>query len=501
MAHGMPPVRLLTQLLMFKSWVPHGVRFWSLMLFILFFQFTGGIYTASISQIQGELAFISEDVTMASYCSLIGLNIIFPVLFRWKFFFYTRQMWFVASIGSLVCAVAAYYCQVPWLFCGICLFAGYFKLMGMFATVSNVQLNWTPTRSFGVFLPIIFFFVTGTVQLSNIVMTWVAYYFNWKLMYCVIVAMMLVIDAIAYFMMKPDHRCGPFVPLKGVDWIGHLLWAAFCVSAAYVFNYGEHYEWWDSPRICRAGFLSIIFLMLAIARMFRLGDRAFITPAAFSFPITYFLLILLMGVNVVLGAAHYLQPIYINGILGYDSINANDLNWPQLAGIIMGAIFSFWAIIKMKWSLRRYFFFNVFLFLAYALTMYFIAVPQTPKHYLSVPIFILGFADVMIEVGGTYAISQKMPWPVFFPNITIIGFVRCGIGTAAGASIIERVFGSYIRQYGMVDAVRETFGVTSWVIFACLIFILATNFKSVPLRLVPKWSMVVGLLRHEVKQA
>ncbi|MCM1451445.1 MAG: hypothetical protein NC102_04255 [Clostridium sp.] len=482
---------------MFKSWVPHGVRFWSLMIFILFFQFTGGIYAASISQIQGELAFISEDVTMASYCSLIGLNIIFPVLFRWKFFFYTRQMWFVASIGSLLCAVAAFYCNVPWLFCGICLFAGYFKLMGMFATVSNVQLNWTPTRSFGVFLPIIFLFVTGTVQLSNIAMTWIAYYFNWKLMYCVIVVMMLAIDAIAYFMMKPDHRCGPFVPLKGVDWIGHILWAAFCVAAAYVFNYGEHYEWWESREICLASYIAVVLLILAIVRMLRLGERAFITPSAFTYPITYFLLVLLMGVNIALGAAHYLQPIYVNGILGYDSINAIDLNWPQLAGIIMGAIFSFWAIIKLKWSLRRYFFCCLLFFFMYAATMYFIALPQTPKEYLTVPIFILGFADVMIEVGGTYALSQKVPWPVFFPNITIIGFVRCGIGTAAGASIVERLFASNMRQYGIVDAVRETFGVASWVMMAMLVLILASNFKSAPLRLVPKWTTVVGLLRRE----
>ncbi len=497
MAHGMPPVRMVTQLLMFKSWVPHSVRFWTLMLYILFFQFTGGVYVASISQIQGELAFISEDVTMASYCSLIGLNMIFPVLFRWKFYFYTRQMWFVASIGSLVCAVAAYYCEMPWLFCAICLAAGYFKLMGMFATVSNVQLNWTPTRSFGVFLPIIFMFVLGTVQLSNITSTYLAYYANWKLMYCLIVVMMLAIDASVYFMMKPDHRCGPFVPLKGVDWIGHLLWTGVCVAGAYVCNYGEHYEWWQSRQICAGTMIFLVLLLLAIGRMMSLGERAFITPSAFTHPITYFLLVLLMGVNVMLGAAHYVQPILINGILGYDSLNANDLNWPQLAGIIMGAIFVFWAIIKLKWSLRRLFFCNLCIFLAYAITMYFISVPQTPKHYLAVPIFMLGFADVMIETTATFALSQKVPWPVFFPNITIIGFIRCGMGTSAGAAIIERAFAAYARKYGPLDAVRECFGLSAWVLLAMLVLILATNLKPAAVTLVPKWSTVLRLLRHE----
>lgn len=496
MAHGMPPVRLVTALLMFKPWVPHRVRFWSLMLFILFFQFTGGVYVASISQIQGELAFWSEDVTMASYCSLIGLNIIFPALFRWKFFFYTRQMWFVSSIGSLICAVAAYYCGITWLFCAICLLAGYFKLMGTFGTVSNVQLNWTPSRRFGVFLPIIFMFVVGTVQLANVVSTYVAYYTNWKLMYCVIVVMMLIIDAITYFMMNPDHRSGPFVPLKGFDWIGHILWTAVCISGAYVFNYGEHYEWWESREICLASWLFLLFLVLAVARMLRLGERAFIVPQAFTYPITWFLFVLLMGVNIIMGVSHYVQPIYINGVLGYDSINAIDLNWPQLAGIVMGAIMSYWVIIRLKWSLRRYFFLCMTLFLAYAVTMYFISTPFTPKEYLVVPMFILGFADVMIEVGGTYALSQKVPWQVFFMNITLIGFIRCGMGTAVGAGIVENVFAKFSLEYGALAAVRECYGMAAWVAIACIVLILATNFKSVPQTLLPKWSTVVRMLKH-----
>lgn len=495
MAHNMPPVRMMTRLLMFKPWVPHIVRFWTLMVFILFFQFTGGVYLASISQIQGELSFWSEDITMAGYCSLIGLNIIFPMLFRWKFYFHTRQMWFVASIGSAVCAVAAFYCDIPWLFCGICLFAGYFKLMGMFGTVSNVQLNWTPTRSFGVFLPIIFMFVLGTLQLANITSTWIAYRTNWKLMYCVIVIMMLAIDAAAYFMMKPDHRCAPFVPLKGVDWIGHILWGTVCVSGTYVFNYGEHYEWWESREICIASWLFILLLILAVARMLRLRDHAFITTQAFSYPITYYLLVLLMGVNIILGVAHYVQPIYINGILGYDSLNANDLNWPQLAGIIMGAIFAFWAIVKLRWSLRQYFFVNTLLFLVYAVTMYCIAIPATPKEYLVIPIFILGVADVMIETGATYALSQKLPWQVFFMNITIIGFVRCGMGSAAGAAIIEHAFAGLSREYGAVDAIRECFGIGAWTMVALMLLIPTSCFKSAPRRLLPKWSTVAIFFR------
>ena len=471
------------------------MRFWLLMVFILFFQCTGGVYLASVSQIQGELAFWSEDVTMASYCSLIGLNAIFPALFRWKFFFYTRQMWFVASIGSLVCALLAFYVDVPWLFCGICLLAGYFKMMGMFACVSNVQLNWTPTRSFGVFLPIIYLFVLGAIRITDITATWLAWFSNWKLMYCIIVVMMLFIDAVVYFMMKHDHRCAPFVPMKGYDWTGHILWTALCIAGAYIFNYGEHYDWWESGEIWTATWIFIGLLLLSVLNMLRKGEKAYITAGAFKWPVTYYLWCLLFLAAIVSGIAHYVQPIYVNGVLGYDSMNALDLNYPQLAGIVMGAILSFWCLARLKWSLRKYFFTNGLFFLFYVATMYFIAVPETPREYLFIPCFMLAVGEVMMETGATFALSQHVPFQVFFMNITIIGFVRCGLGSSAGAAIIENTFAKYALEYNVPAAVRECYGVGIWVMFGMLMLILLSNFKSVPLQVWPRTVSIIRWLR------
>lgn len=495
MAHNMPPVRVFTSLLMFKNRVPHAIRFWTLMVFILFFQCTGGVYLASITQIEGDLAFWSEDVTMASYCSLIGLNIIFPVLFRWKFFFYTRQMWFVAATGSLLCAVLAYYINMPWLFCGVCLFAGYFKMMGMFACVSNVQLNWTPTRSFGVFLPIIYLFVLGAIRITDIAATYIQYYSNWKLMYCLIVVMMLFIDAVVYFMMKPDHRCAPFVPLKGVDWVGHIMWTATCVAGAYIFNYGEHYEWWSSTQIVNATIVFVSLIVISILWMLHKKEKAFITAQAFKYPVTYYLWVILFAVTIVSGLAHYVQPIYVNGILGYDSLNAVDLNYPQLAGIIMGGILAFYAIIKLRWGVRQYFCVTFMFFMSYVATMYFIAVPGLPKEYLFIPAFCLAVAEIMMETGATYTLSQRVPWPVFFMNITIIGFIRCGLGSSAGAAIVERLFDINNMQYGVADAIRQCYGVGSLICVAAFILILVSNFKAVPRTLVPKVITVFRILK------
>lgn len=145
MGHGPSPFSN-NRLLVYKPWVPRRLRFWLILMFAFFYQLSGGVYLAALSQMVGELSFLNEDVTMASYCSLIGLNMIFPVLFRWKFYFYSRQMWFVSSVGSIVCAVAAPYSTIPWVLWIVCLFAGYFKMMGMFGCMSTVQLHNPDTQ-------------------------------------------------------------------------------------------------------------------------------------------------------------------------------------------------------------------------------------------------------------------------------------------------------------------------------------------------------------------
>lgn len=67
-----------------------------------------------------------------------------------------------------------------------------------------------------------------------------------------VIALMMIHCGIVYFMMKPDHRPGPFLSLKGVDFIGLFLWSAFLISGMWLFTYGEHYDWWTSSTIWQA---------------------------------------------------------------------------------------------------------------------------------------------------------------------------------------------------------------------------------------------------------
>ena len=519
MGHAPGPL-LMTRLLMYCDGVPRRMRFWLIVMFALFYQLSGGVYLAALSQMVGELAFLSEDVTMAGYCSLIGLNMIFPILFRWKFFLYTRQLFFVSSIGAIVCAVAAMYASVPWVLWLICLLAGYFKMMGMFGCMSTVQLNITPTRNFAVFFPVVYILVCGAIQLSGIMTAVVTYWFSWRYVYLIVIGLMIIVDGITYFMMKPDHRSGPFIPLKGIDWTGHLLWTAVSVVGTWIFTFGEHYDWWDSYQIWYATWLFIALLVVTVVHA-RYKKDPFISLKAFCYPATVSLLLMLFAIAVIESASHVLQPVFMNVVAGYDYFTMVNFNYPQLAGVVAGAILAYYSIVRLKWRLNTYFFVCFVLVTFYVLASYFLIDPAAEAWQFYIPLFALGMATIMMESGATYLLSQAIPFPHFFMNIAIIGFVRCGFGTSAAGAVVERLFAwalgkdmmltsadvaapamseqwfsQYFTAQNMMIAVKECLGYLALFGVAVSLIVLLSRYRTSVKRFVPKISAVAGWIRN-----
>lgn len=523
MGHGPSPFTN-NRLLVFKPWVPRRLRFWLLVMFALFYQFSGGIYLAALSQMVGELSFISADVTMASYCSLIGLNMIFPMLFRWKFYFFSRQMWFVSSIGSIICAILAPMATIPWVLWLICLIAGYFKMMGMFGCMSTIQLNITPTRNYGVFFPVVYLLVCGSIQLSGLITAYITYEYNWRYVYLLVIGMMLIIDAVTYFMMNHDHRSAPFIPLKGIDWLGHILWVASCVVAAWIFNFGEHYDWWDSHEIWTATwiFIAVFGSALCVSHFKR---EPYMSLKAFDYQETWRVLFILMTFAILHASAHVLQPVFMNAVAGYDYYTIVRFNYPEIYGIIMGAVFTYFTLVRWQWRAKTFFFTAFILAVFYLMSSYFLIDPSTEAWMFYVPLFAFGVAEVMIESGATYMVCRNIPFHHAFMNIAIIGLVRCGVGTAAASAIVERLFAwsldknmmltaseptpllgplpewmsGYIAQQNVMLAVKESLG---WLIlFGIVIALLILTAKYTPTlpRIMPKMGAAARWIRTSGK--
>ena len=67
------------RILVWKEFVPESLRFPLMLLIIVIYMLSGGIYMSAVSEISGSFSWIKEDILMAGYASMTGLTIAFPL--------------------------------------------------------------------------------------------------------------------------------------------------------------------------------------------------------------------------------------------------------------------------------------------------------------------------------------------------------------------------------------------------------------------------------------
>ena len=231
---------------MFRSFVPRKTQPWIYLFIAVAFQLSGGVYLGALNQMIGSMALMREDLLMCMYANLAGMAIYFPLLFRMKFRFTNKTLLTSAALGVLLCNLTAPYITFLPLLWMICFIEGMCKIQGTFECMSNIQLWMTPTRDFTVFFPWLHVVVLGSIQLSDLITTYLMYHYHWTYMNLFIAGLMLVVLLIQTICVKHFRFMRKF-PLFGIDWLGAALWAVLWIEIAFLFNYGDWYDWWNSP--------------------------------------------------------------------------------------------------------------------------------------------------------------------------------------------------------------------------------------------------------------
>lgn len=103
------------RIMVWKDFVPDILRFPLMLLIIIIFMLSGGIYMSAVSEISGSFSWIKEDILMAGYASMTGLTMDFPLLFRILFRFPTRNILLVSAVAFIVCDYVWYANTFRWL--------------------------------------------------------------------------------------------------------------------------------------------------------------------------------------------------------------------------------------------------------------------------------------------------------------------------------------------------------------------------------------------------
>ncbi len=512
MAWEQGPFRFMT----FKEWVPERCRFWVYILFLAAFQFSNGMYFTAMSQMQGEYSITMNDVKMMSHAVLIGLTLYFPLAFRLKFRFTNRTSLMVAATGLLICNILVPHVSQPFLLVVLGFIAGFFRLYGTFECFSNILPKITPTYNYAVFLSFVFFVVLGVIHLFDATGTQIIYYYSWKHMHWLAIGLMLMVILLAYTLMRP-FRAMPRMPLYGIDWMGMILWAVFILSLIFAVQYGNQLDWFHSEYIRMAIGIALVSLGLNIARMNYIR-HPFLEIAAFRVRNLTNLLIAFLCLAILLASKNSLQNIYTGAVLHWDALNLSTLKWFEFFGSLAGALFSWVALVHLKWPHKLLTFIGFTMILVYVASMYFLVTPYTNIENLYFPLMCCGFGHLAIFIALTVYIQATAPFKNYFQVLCILGFVRTGIGSPIGDAIFQHsmtgLVGKHLAGIGaninmsianianggigteaMIATLRELYGYTFIFGVCVLILLAASRFKKDVKKPIPKLHFLYTMMR------
>ena len=325
---------------MFRSFVPRKMQPWIYLFIAVTFQLSGGVYLGALNHMIGGMAVMREDILMCMYANLAGMAIYFPLLFRMKFRFTNKTLLTSAALGVLLCNLIAPHITFLPLLWLICFIEGMCKIQGTFECMSNIQLWMTPKRDFTVFFPWLHIVILGSIQLSDLITTYLMFHYHWTYMNLFIAGLMLIVLLIQTTCIKHFRFMRKF-PLFGIDWLGGALWAALLAEIAFLFNYGDWYDWWNSPVIRQLTIAILITLGFCIWRMMTIR-HPFLEPKMWTYRHYWPLLGLVTLVEAFLATEHVLEEVFYEEVMKYEELVSVQLNWFAIIGIVAGCVFSYW---------------------------------------------------------------------------------------------------------------------------------------------------------------
>lgn len=515
-----PPQNFSFQMPMYHSFIPKKIRPWTYVMFAFGFQLSGGMYMGALNEIIGGHSLMREDVLMCLYSNLAGMAVYFPLLFRMKFRFTNKTLLLASAFIIAFCNIITPYIETLPLLWAVCFICGCAKLQGTFECMSNIQLWITPKRDFAVFFPVLQLIILCSIQISDLLTTWFVHHAHWQFMHLFVSAYMLII-ALSVTILTKHCRIMPKMPLYGIDWLGALLWAMLGLELVFIFNYGDFYDWFESPVIRSVFGATLITGAVSIHRMIHIR-HPYIEPSMWKTKHLFPILILMALVECIIVSEHVLEKIYYSTMQFSEYTVATTLNWYTLIGIVSGSIFSLLWLHKLQYSYYKLISIGLCAMVAYLGYFYFMISPDTNIEAFYFPLIMRGFGNCVLSVVFLLSLKQLVPFLQFFQSLLIFNVIHMFLGGALGSAIYATGMNYYMtdnisRYSSYMDSVainpfsfdfsafipnfmvsmqmaslKQLYG---WVLYVCIFTLLSFMLYDRPyvrkaLRRIPRWKAV-----------
>lgn len=491
---------------MFNPWVPERLRPWIYLLFALFFQLSGGVYFASMQQMVGATGLLREDIQLIAMSGVVGVNMPFPFLFRYKLRFTNQQLLINAALVIAACNLLCMWLiegdygewRLP-LLCAVSYIAGFLKLCGTFECFSNIRLWLSPKQDFGVFLPSLYIIILAAMPMSNwICLQLVVVFGSWQMMHWLTVLLMLVIVLVIYTCTHPWRMMPHQVPLISLDWLGCILVSACMMEVVWLFTYGEYYNWTDGLT-WRMVLCALPLTILITASRLRHIRHPYIEPWIFSRWRLYPILGMFFLAELMNATPHALQNTLTGGVLGWGFTTTRQFYVFEILGYAGGCAFTIlwgkgspnWGFLpRMGLKYTRLLSVGFAALLLYQVLMYFYVSPTLNAERLWLPTFLRTFGYAIFFSTMTLYLKDLIEFPTFFHALTVSGFIRNGVAESMCSGMYSyglrlRIADTFNRglhtdyQSILLVAVKEMFGLMCLVGILVLLLMLLYDVQPV----------------------
>lgn len=422
-----------------NNYIPEKLKPFIIILFVILFQFSGGIYLASLNQMVGETQLLPHDIMMAGFASLVGMSLFFTIMLRFKMRFTTKFSFIVCAVGLIIANVICLYTKSLPVLIAVCFLVGILKMWATFECNSTIQLWITQKRDMAIFFCYIYILVQGVIQLSGSTTIYLEYFFGWEYMHWFVIGALLFIILATLLIFNANRFMPPF-PLFGIDWLGALLWGIICLSINFICLYGDHFDWFMSDEIPIACGVLLIALGSNLYRASFIR-HPFIPLKTFLYKPVWITIVLYLIVDLFIAPAHLIEHIYFHNILKHDSLHTLEFHTISWFAVFCAALFTYHFFALARRTFVSAFILGFIPIVGYLISMYFFIDHNTSDEMLYIPIFLRNFGYVICSIVLLTNLI-KTPFQNFFSAFSIQMF----ISAACGAAICSAILGVMFKQ-------------------------------------------------------
>jgi hypothetical protein len=428
----------------FKNYVPRWLRIVLFIVFALVFQFSNTAYLSLTGTITGANQILKEDLNFLFQMTAVGICFVYPLLFRFKLRFTSQQIIIGSSLVAMAMMGLIFITDSVPVLAAASFVLGAAKMLGTFEALVSIQLIITPNKDYGVFFSVALGLVLLSGQVSGIWATFLNYDYDWTVIYKIMIAANAVMILLVQLLLQPI-RVAKKLPLYGIDWLGYFLWSSFFSCLTYVFCYGQVLDWFHSDKILFSLWLSVVFGILTLWRMFRVR-RPYLKSRIFTIGNVNVSIMIMLLMQPFLSASGNVLGPFTSGVLHLDDLGNSALNWWIALGITAGALFSYYWFLKIEGSFKLFFIVAFSSVSLYYGLLYFDLSTYADSSVLPIPYFLRGFGNILLFVGVGKYITRNVGLDVFTQVLCYLAMARNSLGSLIPSALI-----GYVEYWRTLD--------------------------------------------------